>query len=310
MVEIALMIEGQDGLTWPRWMRLAQAAEENGFAGLYRSDHFTNAAPPDRDSLELWTSLTWLAANTRRIEFGPLVTPFSFRHPAHTARMAAAIDDLSGGRLVLGMGAGWQEREHQKYGFNLLDTDERFQRFEEGLQVVRNLLRSDQPFSFDGRFYQLDEVLLLPRPARPAGPPILIGGNGEKRTLPLVAQYADEWNAVYIAPPALQTLNRKLDTLITKAGRQPKDVRRSLMTGSVYGRDRTQVAERAARRSGGQHTPDELRQRGILVGTAAEIAAQVQEFSQAGAQRVMIQWLDQDDIEGIELLAREMTRNP
>ncbi len=115
---------------------MAGAVERLGFAGLYRSDHFTNENPPDRDSLELWISLAWLASHTQRIEFGPLVTPLSFRNPALTARMAAAVDDLSGGRLVLGLGTGWQEREHTNYGFDLLELPARFDRFEEGLEVV------------------------------------------------------------------------------------------------------------------------------------------------------------------------------
>ncbi len=123
-------------------------------------------SPPDLDSLELWVSLTWLADNTERIEFGPLVTPFSFRHPAHTARMASAVDDLSGGRLTLGLGAGWQDREHEKFGFSLLDIDGRFRRMEEGLEVVTRLLRSDSPSSFSGEFYTLQDAVLLPRPAR------------------------------------------------------------------------------------------------------------------------------------------------
>jgi alkanesulfonate monooxygenase SsuD/methylene tetrahydromethanopterin reductase-like flavin-dependent oxidoreductase (luciferase family) len=144
-MDIAIMIEGQNGLNWPRWKRIVQAVEDLGFAGLYRSDHFTNSSPPDIDSLELWVSLAWLADNTRRIEFGPLVTPFSFRHPVHTARMASAVDDLSGGRLTLGLGAGWQAREHEKFGFQLLDIDGRFQRMQEGLEVVTRLLRSDSP---------------------------------------------------------------------------------------------------------------------------------------------------------------------
>lgn len=109
-MEIALMVEGQNGLNWPRWQRIAQAAEDLGFVGLYRSDHYTNASGPDLDSLELWVSLTWLASHTSRIEFGPIVSPVSFRHPTMTARMAAAVDDLSGGRLQLGLGAGWQVR--------------------------------------------------------------------------------------------------------------------------------------------------------------------------------------------------------
>ncbi len=113
MLEIAVMIEGQNGLTWPRWQRIAHLVEDAGFVGLFRSDHFTNSNNSIRESLELWTSLTWLASHTRRIEFGPLVTPFSFRHPVHTARMASAVDDLSEGRLVLGLGAGWNEREHE-----------------------------------------------------------------------------------------------------------------------------------------------------------------------------------------------------
>ncbi len=129
-MEIAIMIEGQNGLTWPHWQRIAATVEDLGFAGLYRSDHFTNADAPDKNSLECWTSLTWLASHTRRIEFGPLVSPVSFRPAAMLARMAAAVDDLSGRRLTLGLGAGWQEREHHLFGLDLLNTKERFVRFE------------------------------------------------------------------------------------------------------------------------------------------------------------------------------------
>ncbi len=115
-MDIAIMLEGQNGLNWTNFKRIARAVEDLGFAGLYRSDHFTNADPPDKDSLELWISLTWLAGNTSRIEFGPLVTPVSFRDPVFTARMAKDVDDLSGERLHLGVGAGWQEREHEMFG--------------------------------------------------------------------------------------------------------------------------------------------------------------------------------------------------
>src|SRR5262245_56253420 len=138
--DVAVMIEGQDGLNWERWQRLAGAAEDLGFAGLYRSDHFTNPQGPHLDAIELWTSFTWLAGHTTRIEFGPMVSPVSFRNPVVTAWTAAAIDDLSGGRLRLGLGAGWQEREHNSHGFDLLDVEQRFARFEEGLQVVQQLL--------------------------------------------------------------------------------------------------------------------------------------------------------------------------
>ncbi|HMD80569.1 MAG TPA: LLM class flavin-dependent oxidoreductase, partial [Anaerolineales bacterium] len=199
MLEIAIMIEGQNGLTWPRWQKIARLVEDAGFIGLFRSDHFTNANPPDLDSLELWTSLTWLADNTQRIEFGPLVTPFSFRHPAFTARMAAAVDDLSGGRLTLGLGAGWQNREHHLFGFDLLEPKSRFDRFEEGMEVVTRLLQSDEPVTFEGRYFQIRGATLLPRPQTKGGPRILVGGEG-KRTLTNVAHYAVEWNCVMQVP--------------------------------------------------------------------------------------------------------------
>ncbi len=235
-MEIAIMIEGQNGLTWPRWQKIAAAVEDLGFAGLFRSDHFTNANPPDLDSLELWTSLTWLASHTRRIEFGPLVSPLSFRHPVFTARMAAAVDDLSEGRLVLGLGAGWQEREHQLFGFDLLPLKQRFERFEEGLEVISRLLRSTDPVNFSGSYYQLDNARLLPPAPRPGRPPVLIGGNGEGRTLPLVAKYADEWNAVFLPPAEFSRRNATLDGLLASQGRTPGSVRRSMMTGLRFGR--------------------------------------------------------------------------
>ena len=306
MLEISIMIEGQNGLNWSRWQRIARATEELGFAGLFRSDHYTNANPPDLDSLELWVSLTWLATHTQRIHFGPLVTPMSFRHPTMTARMASAVDDLSGGRLVLGLGAGWQAREHTNYGWDLLDLSSRFARFEEGLEVVTRLLHSNAPVDFDGRYYQLQEAILLPRPARPDGPPILIGGNGAQRTLPLAARYAAEWNATFLSPGQFRDLNKQMDDLLQRQGRRVEQVRRSLMTGSVFGRNLNDVQKKAATRAGGKYTPAELRQRGLLVGTPADFIEQLNRLATVGVQQVMIQWLDLDDIDGLQVLAEQV----
>src|SRR5688572_28015786 len=236
-MDIAIMIEGQMGLTWPRWQRLARAVEDLGFAGLYRSDHFTNPNPPDLESLELWVSLAWLASNTRRIEFGPLVTPFSFRHPAFTARMASAVDDLSGGRLMLGLGAGWQDREHHLFGFDLLEPKARFDRFEEGMEVVTRLLQSAEPVTFEGQYFQVRGATLLPRPQRAGGPRILVGGNGGKRTMSNVVRYAAEWNCVMLTPSKFTSLNERLTELLKEAGKHPKSVRRSMMTNCVFGKD-------------------------------------------------------------------------
>jgi len=301
MLELAIMIEGQNGLDWTRWQRIARAVEDLGFAGLYRSDHYTNANPPDLDSLECWVSLTWLATNTQRIEFGPLVTPMSFRHPTMIARMASAVDDLSGGRLTLGLGAGWQEREHANYGFDLLDLRRRFQRFEEGVQIITHLLTRDVPLIFDGEFYHVKDAVLLPRPKRRI--PILIGGNGEKRTLPLVARYASEWNATFQTPENFARLNTLLDELLSENDGEPRLVRRSMMTGCVFGRDDADVQHKASAR---KRTVVELRERGIIVGAAPQVVEQLGRLADAGVQRVMLQWLDLDDIDGLEALARNV----
>jgi F420-dependent oxidoreductase-like protein len=301
-MDINIMIEGQDGLNWPRWKRIAQVVEDLGFAGLFRSDHFTNASPPDIDSLELWVSLAWLADNTDRIEFGPLVTPLSFRHPVHTARMAGAVDDLSNGRLTLGLGAGWQNREHEKFGFQLLDIDGRFQRFEEGLEVVTRLLHSDKPSNFSGEFYRLKDAIMLPRPQRPNGPPILIGGNGETLTLPLAARFASEWNAVLTTGEEVRRLNGILDNLLKEEGRNPGDVRRSLMTGCVFGGSDAEVRERG--KLYGDSDPEALREEGHIVGTGAQVSEQLAQLAETGLDRVMLQWLDLDDIAGLEALAK------
>lgn len=299
MLELAIMIEGQAGLTWPRWQRLANAVEELGFAGLYRSDHFIGPDGPLEDALELWTSLTWLASHTSRIEFGPLVSPISFRHPVVTAWTAAAVDDLSGGRLQLGLGAGWQEREHETFGFDLRDVPARFARFEEGLTVVHELLHSDRPVTFNGDYFQLREAVLLPRPARAGGPPIVIGGNGVRRTLPLAARFAAEWNAVMVPAARFRELSAQLDDLVAAAGRSPEAIRRTLMTRVVFGQKPGDIEAKLAGTAA-----DELRARGGLVGDAAAVTEQLSVLAAAGVQRLMLQWLELDAIDDLAALAQ------
>jgi len=307
MIEIALMIEGQDGLTWDRWQRIAALAENAGFAGLYRSDHYTNANPPDKESLECWTSLTWLASHTKNLEFGPLVSPLSFRDPTMLARMAASVDDLSGGRLTLGLGAGWQKREHNNYGWDLLDIPGRFQRFEEGLEIITRLLNSDTPSTYKGKYYSIEESVLLPRPQRKGGPTILIGGNGPKRTLPLAARFAGEWNAVYLPVDDYAKRIQLLDKLAEQAGRSPQTIKRSIMTGCEYGREEVEVNALVAERSGGKYTRQQYHKEfGMMIGTANQIVEQLGRLAEAGAQRVMLQWLAQDDLDRLAHFAEHV----
>ena len=305
MPEVAIMIEGQDGIDWPRWQRLARTVEDSGYSALHRSDHFTNPAGPVLHALELWSSLTWLADNSDRIEFGPLVSPVSFRHPVITAWTASSVDSLAGGRLRLGIGAGWQEREHEAHGFELLETELRFARFEEALEVITLLLRNDEPVSFDGEFYGLRDAVLMPRSPRPGGPPIVIGGNGPRRTLPLAARYADEWNAVLIPPERFAELSARLDELLREAGRPPEAVRRTLMTRVLFGRTDADVGSKL-----GGRAADELRARGAVVGTGPEVAEQLGRLEEAGVQRVMLQWLETDDIDGLEAMAQAILPQP
>jgi F420-dependent oxidoreductase-like protein len=301
MIEVALMIEGQDGLDWPRWKRLAEAAETLGLAGLYRSDHFTNPSGPYKSALELWISFAYLAAETSRIEFGPMVSPVSFRNPVVSAWSAAAIDDLSGGRFHMGLGAGWQEREHRNFGFDLLDLNDRFIRFEEGVRVVKLLLQSDEPVALDGKYFHLEDAVLLPRPARKGGPPIVIGGNGEKRTMPLAAKYADEWNAVFVSRDRFRALNAHLDGLLEREGRSAGSMRRTLMNRITVGATDADVK----RKTEGVDV-DEMRSRGAMIGTPNEVAEKLLEFDAAGVQRIMGQMQDMTDLDGVELLATKV----
>jgi len=315
MVAISIQIEGQNGLTWPHWKRLVAEIEDLGFAGLFRSDHFTNARPPDKDSLEAIVSLTYLADHSQHLHFGPLVAPISVRNPAMLARQAAALDDLSGGRMILGLGAGWQEREHQHFGFPLGDIPTRMRRFEEGLEVITRLLHSDEPVSYEGQFFQLHDVILLPRPQRPGGPPILIGGNGPKRTLPLAARYANIWNGVFIGPEAFREHSTILDQLLRDSGREPGEVRRTAMTGLFFGRDTNELDRRLGWRRDRpefagkslQAVTEALSASGnAIAGTPDMLIQQIHAYADAGVEELVLQWFDLDDIDGLRAFARSV----
>lgn len=298
VIDIALMVEGQDGLNWDRWQRIARTAEDAGFAGLYRSDHFTNPVGPFKDSLECWTSLTWLASHTSRLEFGPLVSPVSFHHPAMLARQAAAIADLSGGRLQFGLGAGWQDREHTNYSYHLGDVPERMARFRESVHIIAHLLHSDEPLTFEGKHYSMHEAVLLPRPRQRV--PIVLGGSGRQVTLPLVARYADEWNSGPRSPEQFQEINTYLDGLLDRAERPRSSVRRSMMLFLRFGRDQAELDARLAQRP----IPEFLR-RAMLAVTPEMISERIAALEAVGVQRVILNWMDDyDDVEGMAALGK------
>lgn len=300
-MEVSIMLEGQQGLSWPRWQRLAQAAEDLGFYGLFRSDHFVTPDANYEDAVETWVSFAWLASHTRRISFGPLVSPISFRNPSILAWQAAAIDSLAGGRLRVGLGAGWNEFEHKAFGFHLGTLDERFARLEDALNIVKQLTRSSSPTSYQGTEFSIENAYLQPRSPRADGPPIVIGGNGPKRTLPLVAKYADEWNAVFADVEGIKERNAILDGLLAEQGRQPGDVKRTLMTRGLVGKSEADLASKVS-----AEQLASLRERGAVVGTPSEMVERLGVLAEAGVAGVQLQWLDLDDITGLELIASEV----
>jgi F420-dependent oxidoreductase-like protein len=306
------MLEAQEGLTWDRWFRIADRVESLGLDSLWRSDHFFSLmGHPERPALECWSSLTALAQRTQRIRFGPLVSPMTFRHPALLARMAAAVDLLSNGRVVLGLGAGWNDTEHEAFGIALPPLKERFDRLEEGIAVIKALW-SGGPVDLAGRYYPLRGAAAYPRPAQQPGPPLLIGGDGEVRLLRIVARDADEWNS-HAAGPEIYTVKRaRLEEHCRAVGRDPASIRRSWMGGILIGRDGGEVSEKGrwvqsflSALSGmpPDKAPNELRRRSWIVGTPDEAASQLDAWAALGIERVMFQWYNLDDLDGLGLLA-------
>ena len=291
------MIEGQEGLSWKRWHRICTDADTLGFASLRRSDHLISLmGRPERDCIECWSSLALAAEWTDRIEIGPMVSPMTFREPGVLAKQAAAVDALSTGRLLLGVGAGWNKNEHDVFHIPFLTEVERFERLETGIATMREVWEVSHP-----------------KPVR--NPiPLLIGGKGPRRTMPLAARVAAEWNLGRFDVEMFRQLNGLLDQLCRDVGRDPKSIKRSMMTTYLIGRDAGELRERA--RGLGEvltslrgQDPDQIlhtmRSRS-LVGTPEEIADQIREYSRAGVELFMLQHFLLDDSDALQLLAKEV----
>jgi F420-dependent oxidoreductase-like protein len=308
MVDIGIMVEGQEDMTWERFFRLADAVEELGFDSLFRSDHLTALEGfPERATLALWPSLTALAQRTKRIRFGPMVCSMTFRHPAMVAKMAADVDVLSGGRLDLGLGAGWYRGEHEMFGIAYLAYERRLEMLEEGALIIKGLW-SGQPFSFEGRHYRVRAAENHPCPAQ-AEPTLIMGGKGEK-TLKVVARQASEWNFSYSTVEFFREKSRRLDEACEAIGRDPATLRRSLMTPFVIGRDPAalQAGINAQRRMFPSLPADHAGwlANGYVAGSPERVTEQIATFAAAGIQRFMLQHNDLDNLEALELLAQEV----
>jgi F420-dependent oxidoreductase-like protein len=314
-VKIGVMLEGQEGVSWGLWRQIMARVEELGFESLWRSDHFMSLEDGNRDAIETWTALTLTAAATTRIRFGPLVCPMTFRHPSLLARIAASVDVLSGGRLVLGLGAGWNESEHRAFGIPYPPLRQRIDLLKEGIEVILHLF-GDGPAHFEGRYYRLDGANPHPKPTQQPRIPLLIGTTGVGRMLRIVARYADEWDVPGITSPTAYRLRReRLDRYCRDLNRNPDQIRRCVSTAYLIGQDSAALRRRGAAMQllipslaalDPATVPDALQTQGWIIGTPDRIVLQLRALAAEGVERVIFQHNDPTDFEALELVASEV----
>jgi F420-dependent oxidoreductase-like protein len=306
------MIEGQEDVTWDDWVAIARACEASGVGTLFRSDHYYSVDDrAERGSLDALATLAGLAAITEKLRLGTMVSPATFRHPSVFAKSIVTIDRISGGRVEPGLGAGWWDREHEAYGFDLPELGPRMDAFEEQLEVITKQWE-DGAFSFDGEHFKIVDLDALPKPVQRPRPPFIIGGSGGPRSLRIAARWADEYNTAFAGAEELAEMRKKLDLACEKQGRDPATLPLSVMTGWMVGRTHDEVVERASRLSewkgkGGDGEKFLVEQRdAVITGTVEDAIGQLRELHEAGCHRVMAQHLLHRDTEAIELIGREV----
>jgi alkanesulfonate monooxygenase SsuD/methylene tetrahydromethanopterin reductase-like flavin-dependent oxidoreductase (luciferase family) len=305
-MRVCLMIEGQEGVAWDDWLRLARACEESPIDALFRSDHYGSVmGRDDRGSLDAWATLAGLAASTTTLRLGTLVSPATFRHPSVLAKTVVTVDQIAGGgRIELGMGTGWLETEHTVHAFPFPPMGERFELLEEQIEIVRRQW-TEGPFEFDGKHYRL-EGNALPKPVSP--PNLIVGGRAKPRSLRLAARWADEYNLVMMTAEECAAAVPAVLAAWQDAGRDRPTV--SLMTSCIIGSDEVDLLERAHATAEirGEPTSDPetyLRQErpNSLVGTVAQVREQLGKLEEIGVERVMLQYLTHTDLDGVDLIA-------
>lgn len=315
-MRIALMIEGQEGVSWDDWRTIALTAERGGFHALFRSDHYLSLMgfERERSAMDAWATLSALAVVTSRLRLGTLVSPVTFRHPSELAKVAATVDHVSGGRVELGMGAGWNEREHAAYGFPFPPLGERFDVLEEQVEIV---LRSwtETEVTFAGKHYRLEGLTALPHPVQQP-PTLLLGGQAGPRAAALAARFAAEYNSIPTGREEVALRRERLDRACESAGRDPATLPLSLMAPIIAGETRAEVESRAAAVLARTGRADEdvaafLEERTgpWLVGTPAQLLDQLGELADLGVSRVMLQHLVHEDLDTVELVAEQVIPN-
>lgn len=297
-MRLRIFTEPQEGATYDRLLQVARRAEECGFDAFFRSDHYQVIARGDGmpGPTDAWLTLAALARETTTIRLGTMVTSATFRLPGPLAISVAQVDQMSGGRVELGLGAGWYEREHASYGIPFPPTAERFARLEEQLQIITGLWRAPGPYSFSGEHYTLTDSPALPKPVQDGGPPIIIGGVGRKKTPALAARFASEYNVPFRSVDETREAFERVRAVASR------ELVRSAAQVLCCGRDEAEIARRAEAIG---RSPEQLRTDG-LAGTPSELVDKIGQFAEAGAGRLYLQVLDPSDLDHLDLVASEV----
>jgi len=305
-MKFRIFTEPQQGADYQTLRNVALATEELGFDAFFRSDHYlkmggVSGLPGPTDA---WTTLAGLAVETSRIRLGTLMTAATFRLPGPLAITVAQVDQMSGGRVELGLGAGWFEAEHAAYGIPFPPLGERFEMLEEQLDIITGLWRTPdgETFSFDGTHYRVSDSPGLPKPAQRPGPPVLLGGAGARRTPRLAARFADEFNMPFHSVADSAAGFARVREACEAAGRNPASLTYSVAQTVCCGKDEAEFRRRAAAIG---RAPDEMREHGIG-GTPGEVAAKIAEYAEIGAERVYLQVLDLGDLDHLALIASDV----
>ncbi|WP_435149914.1 LLM class F420-dependent oxidoreductase [Micromonospora aurantiaca (nom. illeg.)] len=308
-MRVSVFTEPHRGADYDDQLRFARLVEETGFEGFFRADHYR--AMGDEQALpgptDAWLTLAALARETSRIRLGTLVTSATFRLPGPLAVMVAQVDRMSGGRVELGIGAGWYEREHTAYGIPFPPVSERFDRLTEQLEIVTGLWRtpSDETYSFTGEHYRLVDAPALPKPVQQPGPPVIVGGRGPKRTPELAARYADEFNMPFKSVAETAAAYERVREACDRAGRDASGrAPLTLSAGIVVAIGRTDAE--AQRRAAPLHVTSALPPEDPVVGSPAQLVDRIGEFAAIGATRVHLRLIDFDDLDHVELIAAEV----
>jgi F420-dependent oxidoreductase-like protein len=312
-VRFCLMLEGQEGVTWEEWVVMAQTAERLGFEAIFTSDHYLSVkGSRDRGSSDAWTMLAGLAAVTSTIRLGTLVSPVTFRQPAVLAKAATTVDHISGGRVELGMGAGWWEEEHTTHGFPFPPVPERFELLEEQLAVVEGLLTQER-FTFQGKHYQLSDAPFWPKPWQRPRMPIILGGQTVGPWMQrLIGTYADEFNTVGGTPEEVRARFERARGALEPTGRAQDTLTTSLMTWCFVGRteeewrDRVEQAHRHDPKAGAFDAYLADLEVDCILGTPERAVARLRAYADAGVERIMLNHELFDDVDMLEVLAEHI----